>query len=212
MPHYLADLLNLMTLVTVQANFIEEQETKPAKPTGNPFSDVDSGAWYYDAVQYVHRQGVMNGDGSGRFRPDEMLSRAMLAQILYNREGRPAFTPSVTFTDVAADAWYSDAVLWAAQQGIVNGYGSGRFGPEDPITREQMATILWRYTGSPAATNSQLHFSDTDEAGAYAVEALTWAVENNIINGKGGGILDPRGQATRSEAAAMLMRYMDDSI
>ena len=101
------------------------------------------------------------------------------------------------------------AVRWATSQGIVGGYGNGTFGPNDPITREQLAVMLWRYSGSPAATNKELHFNDTDEISGFALEAMRWAVENGILNGYGDGRLGPRGQATRAQAAQMLKNFIE---
>ena len=111
----------------------------------NPFSDVVEGAWYYEAVAYVCNNGLMNGVGGGYFEPNANLTRAMLVQVLYNLEQKPALDSEAGFTDVAADAWYADAVNWAAQNQVVNGYGGNAFGPEDALTREQMASILYRY-------------------------------------------------------------------
>ncbi len=110
---------------------------------------------------------------------------------------------------MADGAWYTNGITWAAAQGVVGGYGNGLFGPNDNITREQLAVMLWRYAGSPAATNKELHFNDIDEAGDYALEALRWAVENGILNGYGDGRLNPAGLATRAQVAAMLMRYIE---
>ena len=146
----------------------------------------------------------MGGYGNGLFGPNDTLTRAQFAQILYNKEGRPAVTGGGIFTDVAPGAWCAPAITWAAERGIVGGYGNGMFGPNDNITREQLAVMLWRYAGSPAATNKELHFNDADEASGYALEALRWAVENGVMSGKGGGSLDPKGLATRAEAAQML--------
>ena len=109
---------------------------------------------------------------------------------------------------MAGGAWYSDAVAWAAERGIVAGYGNGLFGPSDNITREQLAVILWRYSGEPAATNKELRFSDADSASDYALDALRWAVENGVINGYGNGVLAPKGLATRAQVAQMLMNYL----
>ncbi len=196
--------------VTVDAVFqlIQPNEPEPGTPWNNPFTDISESAWYYDAVKFVSENSLMNGYGNGIFAPDAYLSRSMLAQILYNREGRPAVSENNAFADVASDAWYSEAVAWAAARGIVSGYGNGLFGPSDHITREQLAVMLWRYAGEPAATNKELHFNEVDEVSAYALDALCWATENGIINGKGGGILDPRGQATRAQVAQMLMNYL----
>lgn len=114
------------------------------------------------------------------------------------------------FTDVVKDAWYSDAITWAAANGIVGGYGNGLFGPNDNITREQLATILWRYSKSPAATNKELHFNDTDEISGYALDAIRWAVENGILNGFGDGRLGPKGLATRAQVAQMLKNFIEN--
>ena len=160
-------------------------------------------------VEYTLQNGLMGGYSDGRFGPNDNLSRAQLAQILYNKEGKPLANGGSSFSDVVADAWYADAISWAAANGIVGGYGGGRFGPNDNITREQLAVMIWRYSGSPAATNKELKFSDADEAGSYALDALRWAVENGIINGKGGGILDPKGLATRAQVAQMLKNYLE---
>jgi len=153
----------------------------------------------------------MDGFGNGKFGPDKNLSRAQLAQILYNHAGRPAVTGASPFIDVANGKWYTSAIVWANQRGVVGGYGNSLFGPDDNITREQLAVMLWRYAGNPAATNKELHFNDIDEAGGYALEALRWAVEKGILTGYGNGRLNPTGLATRAEAAAMLMRYMKDT-
>ena len=174
------------------------------------FTDVSADAWYYDAVKYVCEQKLMNGVGNRLFDPESKLSRAQLAQTLYNKESKPAVSDNCIFTDVPAGQWYTSAVIWANSQGIVGGYGNGKFGPDDDITREQLAVMLWRYSGSPAATNKELHFNDTDEISGYALEALRWATENGIINGKGDGVLDPGGKATRAETAQMLKNFLEN--
>ncbi|MBD5169927.1 MAG: leucine-rich repeat protein [Oscillibacter sp.] len=175
----------------------------------NPFSDAAEGAWYYDAVRFVNENGLMNGYSNGTFGPDNYLSRAMLAQILYNREGAPAVTGGSAFTDAAPGQWYTSAVAWAAANGIVGGYGDGRFGPNDNITREQLAVMLWRYAGSPAAAGEELAFHDADRISGYALDAMRWAVENGILNGYGDGLLGPQGLATRAQVAQMLKNYME---
>ena len=157
-------------------------------------------------MRFVFERGLMNGYGDGRFGPNGTLSRAQFAQILFNKEGRPAVYNPADFSDVAGDAWYAGAVHWAVSQGIAGGYGDGSFGPDDRITREQLAVMLWRYSGSPAATNKELYFNDESEISGYALEALRWAVENGILTGYGDGQLAPQGQATRGEVAQMLYR------
>ena len=175
-------------------------------PWNSPFADVSRGDWYYDAVRFVFERGLMNGYGDGRFGPNETLSRAQFTQILFNKEGGPGVSGAPEFSDVAGNAWYARAVLWAVSRSIVSGYGNGSFGPDDPVTREQLAVMLWRYSGSPAATNKELHFNDESEISGYALEALRWAVENGILTGYGDGQLAPQGQATRGEVAQMLYR------
>ncbi len=174
----------------------------------NPFTDVSTGAWYYDAVKFVSENGLMNGVGNSLFAPEANLSRGMLTQILYNKEGQPTVTDNGAFTDVKPGVWYSMAVSWASEKGIVGGYGNGLFGPDDNITREQLAVMLWRYAGKPVPPNLLLNFTDANLVSDYAIDAMRWAVDKGIINGKGNGILDPRGYATRAEAAQVLKNYL----
>lgn len=176
--------------------------------TQSNFTDVPAGAWYESAVAFVESRGLMSGS-NGRFSPDENLSRGMLAQILFNAEGRPAGNAAAAFTDVPTGAWFADAVAWAAAKNIVSGYGNGQFGPNDSITREQLAVMLWRYAGSPAPTNQTLSFPDADAVGGYARTALCWAVEKGIMNGIGGR-LDPKGAATRAQVAQMLKSFIEN--
>ncbi len=173
------------------------------------FSDLTGGEWYAGAVAYVSGSGLMNGLGDGRFGPNDLLSRAMLAQILYNREGKPAGAES-TFDDVAGDAWYAPAVAWAADAGIVTGYG-GSFIPDGNLTREQLAVMLYRYAGSPETAGSLAQFSDAAAVSSYAEEALRWAVEHGILAGTDNAVLDPQGEATRAEVAVVLMRFCAQS-
>ena len=197
--------------VTVSAVFrlMEHEPAAPVVPDWtNPFADVSVSAWYYDAVKFVSGNGLMNGLDSTVFAPDANLSRAELAQILYNKEGKPAVSGGSAFTDTAAGAWYADAVTWAAAKNIVGGYGNGLFGPDDNITREQLAAMLWRYAGEPMSVR-EISFSDADQISGFARAAVRWAVENGVLNGKGSSILDPRGFATRAEAAQMLKNYLD---
>jgi hypothetical protein len=203
--------------VTVKATFasLPGDTEKPcdggADCPSRSFTDLGGvGTWYHEAVDYALRNNLMNGYGNGLFGPNNNLTRAQLAQILYNREGRPTVTGGSPFTDVVKDAWYSDAITWAAANGVVGGYGNGLFGPNDNITREQLATILWRYSKSPAATNKELHFNDTDEISGYALDAIRWAVENGILNGFGDGRLGPKGLATRAQVAQMLKNFIEN--
>ena len=187
---------------------------KPVQPVETPwsapFTDVAGGEWYYDAVRFVSENGLMDGYGGGLFRPNDTLSRAQLAQILFNKEDRPAVNYLMQYGDVTETAWYGEAVRWVTSQGIVGGYGNGMFGPNDDITREQLAVMLWRYTNEPVAAKTELDFADTDKISDYALAALRWAVEQGIVQGKDNGILDPKGNATRAEVAAMLTRYLGE--
>lgn len=175
------------------------------------FDDVDVTAWYHEAIDYVIENGLMSGYSNSKFAPLDDLSRSMLCQILYNRESRPALTSILSFEDVDENHWYADAVRWAASAGYVLGYGNNMFGPNDTVTREQLATIFWRFSGEPAInkTDGLDSFADKDEVSPYAQTALKWCVQQEIIGGQGNGKLNPRGQATRAEAAAMLIRLFE---
>ncbi len=177
------------------------------------FADLSVTAWYHDGVHYCLEEGLMSGYGKGTFGPQNALSRAMLAQILYSRAGYPAVSGSSPFDDVAPDSWYANAITWAADSGIVGGYGNGKFGPEDPITREQLAAMLYRCAqveeedAFERENGNILGYKDYEGISEYAVPALQWAVGSGIMSGKGDGILDPAGKATRAEAAVMLMQF-----
>lgn len=170
------------------------------------FRDAREDAWYAEAVKYVSDNGLMSGDGNGFFTPNSNLSRAMLAQILYNREGRPEVAPGSMFADIA-DEWFAPAVNWAASNGIVTGFDEGMFFPNNNITREQLAVMLWRYDGSPES-ETELTFADANDIGNYARPAMSWAVERGIMNGHGDGNIDPKGLATRAQVAQMLKNYL----
>lgn len=182
---------------------------EPAKPWANPFSDVKEEDWYYSAVQYAVQNGLMNGTESNIFSPGCATSRGMIATILYRLSGSTKISQS-TFDDVNLGAYYANAVAWAQQKGIIAGYGNGMFGPDDSITREQLSAMLWKYAGSPAAADSNglTNFQDAGEISSYAKNAMTWANQLGIINGKGGGLLDPKGKATRAEAAQIMQNFM----
>ena len=181
-------------------------------PLGSaPFTDVADDAWYKEAVDYVYANGLMSGTSATTFAPNMLLSRAMIAQVVHNLEDNPAAAEQGVFTDVAAGAWYADAVDWAAGEGIVSGYGNGKFGPEDNITREQMALILYgyaQYKGYDVSASGELSsFTDGASTSGWAAEAVRWAVGSGLLSGKGGGVLDPQGTATRAEVASILMRF-----
>lgn len=169
------------------------------------FSDVDAGAWYAEAVMYCREHGLMAGTSATTFAPESNLTRAQLATVLYRIEGEPAVTGTDAFTDTPDGAWYSDAVLWASQKEVMSGYGGGLFGPNDPVTREQMTAILWRYAGSPAANPANL--SDAGSVASYAVPAVNWAVSNSVVAPISGTAFAPKDNATRAQVAAALMNY-----
>ena len=149
----------------------------------------------------------MDGTSAVTFDPGAVLTRAMTAQVLWNLAGSPAAPGGAGFTDVAADAWYAGAVNWAAAQGIVAGYDTGAFGPEDAVTREQLAAMLYRYAGSPAVAGEWLSgLADRENVSDWAVSPVNWAVSSGIITGGDQG-LNPQGTATRAELAAMLTRF-----
>lgn len=178
------------------------------RPGWNPFVDVKSKDWFHDSVKYIYEQGLMVGTDKTHFSPRLDTSRAMIATILWRLEGSPAPTQKCAYTDCRSDAYYAQAVAWGTEKGILNGYGGNLFGPDDPITREQLASMLYRYAGSPTTNGTLDGFSDSGKISKYALDALSWAVENGIMAGKGNGILNPKGNAIRAEAAAMLQRYL----
>ena len=172
------------------------------------FLDVAEGAWYYDAVYYCYDNGYFYGTSDDRFTPDGTMTRAMFATVLYRIAGEPKVKGTSAFADVEAGTWYTDAVIWATGEKIIEGYGNGIFGTNDPITREQMVTLFWRYNGKPAAKNADLSiFTDADKISDWAKDAFEWSISVGVINGKGGGILDPKGTATRAEVAQIVMNY-----
>ena len=173
----------------------------------NVFADVNGNAWYAEAVQYVNDNGIMSGTGNNEFSPQENTSRAALAAVLYRAEGSPAVDVQNEFVDVDSDAWYTDAVSWASTEGIISGYGNGLFGINDPVTREQIAAILWRYAGSPDTVSSE-NFADESSISSYAVKAVDWVRNNNIMSGKENNMFDPDGYATRAEIAMVLFHFM----
>ena len=184
--------------------------SRPAVPgsTALPFLDVNSSDWFFEDVAFVYKEGLMTGVERNAFVPDAGLTRAMLAEILYRMAGSPAVTENSAFADTRADAWYADAVAWAAQKGIVNGFGDGTFRPDALVTREQLTTMLWRYDGSTVTDTTDLDaFTDSTELSAFARDAMSWAVKNGILTGFGSS-LRPADGANRAETAAMIHSYL----
>ena len=191
--------------VTVEASFAKDGTVQQPDTR---FDDVAKSAWYYNAVEYVAENGIMSGVSAREFAPNAGFSRAMLAQTLYAMSGKPAVKAESTFADVAANAWYADAVNWAAEKGYVSGVGDGKFAPDASVTREQMALILYRYAGSPDASGmAQKEFTDSSSVSAYAVDAIRWAVHEGLISGMENNTLAPQGTATRAQVAQILMNF-----
>lgn len=182
-----------------------------------PFTDVDTAKWYHLSVDYVLTHKMMNGVSSRAFAPNANLTRGMLVQILYNLEGKPKGT-AANFSDVQTDAWYAEAVGWAASNKVVTGYADGTFRPNAAVTREQAAAILYRYAQSKGIDVSVgentniLSYVDVQQASEYAIPALQWAVGAGVLNGKNGGRLAPTGTATRAEIAAIMQRWCENII
>ena len=180
------------------------------------FNDLDVNAWYHDGIHYCLENGLMDGVDNALFAPNASLTRAMLVTILWRVEGRPVVNYYMPFTDVDGGAWYAEAVRWAASEGIVNGVTDTSFAPDDPITREQLAAILWRYAKakgydvSIGEETNILSYADFDQIGEYAIPAMQWACVAGIINGLTESTLVPQGTATRAQAATMLMRFCEN--
>ena len=195
--------------VTVEASFAE------IAPEPLPFGDVDDGDWFADAVRFVYESGMMNGVSKTDFAPHATTSRSMIVTILYRLEGEPVVDYAMDFTDVAGDAYYAEAVRWAASEGIVGGYGGGLFGSDDAVTREQLAAILYRYAVykgydvSIGEDTNILSYADFADLSEYAIPAMQWACGAGIVNGTSESTLTPQGEATRAQVAAMLMRFCE---
>lgn len=197
--------------VTVEASFVREGgQTQTPQTT---FADVPVSAWYCDAVEYVYENGLMSGVSGGRFAPNDTLTRAMLVQTLYAMEGRPA-AASAGFADVASGDWYASAVNWAAANGVVSGVSETGFGPNNALTREQLALILYRfaqYKGYDVTGTSDLAaYADGSSVSGWAAEAMSWAVNAGLISGVGGNQIAPTGTATRAQVAQILMNFCEN--
>ncbi len=172
-----------------------------------PYSDSIPTAWYHDGVHYCIEYDLMIGTAPALWEPNIPFSRAMMAQVLYNKAGRPAVSGEGVFDDVDQE-WYWPAITWGGRNKVLWGYGDGNYGPEDPITREQLATLLWRYAGQPE-TSAQLSFTDAAQTSDYAKQALAWASQHGVITGYPDGTFQPQGYTSRAEAAQMIMRYFN---
>ena len=179
----------------------------------NPFTDVSEKDWFYGDVMFVYENGLMLGTSKTLFSPHGTATRGMMATILWRMEGSPVPKGKNSFTDVEAGKWYADAITWTAENRIFAGYGKDKFGPDDPITREQLAAIFYRYAdykGYDLTVKGNLDkFKDADKITDYAKTAMQWAVGSGLVKGKSGNLLDPQGTATRAEIAAMLHRFIE---
>lgn len=195
--------------VKVGVSYVKATET----PSKTKFNDVSANDWFASAVDYVTGKGMMNGTAANTFSPKANTTRGMVVTVLYRLENQPS-TSAASFTDVASGAYYANAVAWANANGIVSGYGSGKFGPNDKVTREQLAAILYRYAQykkyDVSGANSLDGYTDVQSVSSYAVPALQWANAAGVVTGKSGSKLDPKGNATRAEVAAMLMRFCEN--
>lgn len=208
--------------VTVEATF---RAVEPATPAWDEcgrgpdcpayhFTDLNLSLWYHDGIHFCVEHGLMNGTSATTFEPDTTTSRAMIAVILWRQAGSPIAEEYTDFSDVADGLWYTQAVRWASSVGVVGGYPNGSFGPNDPITREQMAAMLYRYAQYQGVETVTLEenlagFTDADKISGYAIQPMNWAVGQGIMGGYGDGALGPQGNARRSEAAAMLQRFCE---
>lgn len=195
--------------VKVGVSYVKATET----PSKTKFNDVSANDWFASAVDYVTGKGMMNGTADNTFSPKANTTRGMVVTVLYRLENQPS-TSAASFTDVASGAYYANAVAWANANGIVSGYGSGKFGPNDKVTREQLAAILYRYAQykkyDVSGAKSLDGYTDAQSVSSYAVPALQWANAVGVVTGKSGNKLDPKGNATRAEVAAMLMRFCEN--
>lgn len=172
------------------------------------FADVSNDSWFKSAVDFVTARNLFSGISSQSFAPNQSMNRGMLATVLYRLAGEPPVSGAISFGDVPADQYYANAVAWAAQNGIVSGIDANRFFPDAAITREQLATILYRYAGSPTVSTGLDRFTDASMVSDYAAAPMQWATEQGIISGRGNNTLDPKGTASRAEVAQMLMNQV----
>ena len=197
--------------VTVKASFAKDDT--PVE-TGLPFTDVKADDWFFEAVKYVYDNKLMDGTSSTTFAPLMTTNRAMIVTILWRLEGSPVVNYAMNFSDVESGVWYTEAVRWAAAEGIVKGYSDTVFAPDDTVTREQLATILYRYAGykeyDVSAKGDLTTFADGSTVSTWAADGMTWAAGAQLITGKDGGKLDPTGTATRAEVATILMRFCEN--
>lgn len=209
----LSFLMALCMLVSVLPTALATEIA--GKADAKAFTDVSESDWFYPYVQFVYEEGLMTGTSDTTFSPKSTLDRAMVVQILYSYEGKPVVSGENAFSDVAQGTWYYDAVQWASANGVTSGDGKGHFNPKKKVSREEFAQFLYAYTGKPAVSGSLGKFPDGGNASGWAKDALLWATQNGVLSGTktaNGVMLNPKGTATRAEAAAMLKSFVGSNV
>ena len=199
-------LKRLSAVLTASALALALSATAFSAVEDTGFSDVAADAWYGEAVMYCRDNGLMNGTSQTTFTPDATMTRAQLCAVFYRMAGSPEVSGADAFADTPAGAWYEDAILWAGQNGIMSGYTAASFGPNDPVTRAQIAAILWRYAGQPDSDAAE-NYTDETSIPSWADTAVDWAQASGTITGMADGSFQPNGRATRAQVAVILMRY-----
>lgn len=202
-------ILSMLLALCLLAGILPPQAIAAGETS--PFTDVKPSDWYYEGVEYVQEHNLMNGTGGGKFSPDQQMSRGMVATVLHRLAGTPASASVAEFSDVPEGQWYSQAIAWAAEQQIVSGYGDNLFGVHDPITRQQLTAILYRYaqkTGADLSKTADLSaFTDRDQVSEYALAPMQWAVGSGLLTGTSATTLSPNGTASRGQIATILARF-----
>ena len=178
----------------------------------NPFTDVKENDWFYDSVKYAYENDLMNGISNTEFAPDSEVTRAMFVTVIYRMENEPQ-TGKCAFTDVESGSYYESAVAWANENGIVSGISEDCFAPNEPITREQMAAIIYRYAafkGYDITTSSNTSYTDNDNISYYAKDAVIWAAEKSVMTGNTDGSFAPKANTTRAQVASVFMRMVEN--
>ena len=211
------DFSNVTADLTVTAQY--EKNEEPPKPWVNPFKDVKESDWFYEGVKFAALNGLFDGTSPTTFEPDSNMTRAMLVTVLWRLDGKPAPKSMNSFKDVPSGQWYTEAVAWASENGVVDGVGNNLFDPDGNVTREQIAAIMYRYAGKKGYDTTKRadlsKYPDAGQISSYAKEALSWANAEGLINGTNNGkgdILDPKGSATRAQVATILMRYVENIV
>ena len=184
-----------------------------------PFKDVKESDWFYEGVKFAAQNGLFDGTSPTTFDPDSNMTRAMLVTVLWRLDGKPAPKSMNSFKDVPGGQWYTEAVAWASENGVVDGVGNNLFDPDGNVTREQIAAIMYRYAGKKGYDTTKRadlsKYPDAGQVSSYAKEALSWANAEGLINGTNNGkgdVLDPKGSATRAQVATILMRYAENIV